>query len=153
MKSIARKPTARVSITKASTARWTMLGCVLLSACGTSDPIFCTEEARAGVVVEVFEAVTGAPILRDATLTLKDGEYVESNSDVFSGRFLAGAWERAGTYEVTVEKSGFVAWRRTGVEVTADECHVITVNLKAELLPDTLVPPDTLPLPDTLPGN
>jgi hypothetical protein len=43
------------------------------------------------------------------------------------------AEERAGTYEVSVERTGYRSWHRAGVRVTADECHVRTVSLTARL--------------------
>ncbi|MEO5580406.1 MAG: PEGA domain-containing protein [Gemmatimonadaceae bacterium] len=46
---------------------------------------------------------------------------------------LSLAYERAGTYTVTVTKPGYREWRRTGVQVGRDECHVITVPLTARL--------------------
>lgn len=45
------------------------------------------------------------------------------------------AYERAGTYEVTVELAGNRPSRCIGVRVTSDECHVRTVHVTALLQP------------------
>jgi hypothetical protein len=74
-------------------------------------------------------------LVRDVTLTLRDGDYSESTDQVHSGRFLAGAWERPGVYDVTVTKPGFVPWTMARVTVEADECHVVPSELRAELKP------------------
>ena len=43
------------------------------------------------------------------------------------------AYEREGTYAVTVSKSGYKAWTASGVRVIRDGCHVRTVKLNARL--------------------
>jgi hypothetical protein len=43
------------------------------------------------------------------------------------------AYEKPGTYEVTVQQTGYRLWTRTNVQVTRDECHVQTVSLTALL--------------------
>jgi hypothetical protein len=98
----------------------------------------CTADFRFGVVVEVRDAVTGAPAADGARLTVRDGEYVETTEARVpspDALFLQGAGERAGTYDVTVQKSGYQDWTRTGVRVREDECHVIPVQLDARLQP------------------
>jgi len=104
-----------------------------VSACDSTEPIFCTEEYRAGINVEVVDAVSGSGLADGATLTIREGDYVESWTDAFGGTTLSGAWERAGTYDVTVARDGYHTWIRTGVVVTEDECHVQAVALRAEL--------------------
>ena len=98
-------------------------------------PLVCTEEYRAGITVEVTDSATGLPAADGATLTVTEGAYTESWTDAFGGSTLAGAWERAGTYDVAVAKDGYHTWIRTGVFVDADECHVISVALDAALVP------------------
>ncbi len=98
-----------------------------------SGPIACTLEYRAGITVEITDSATGLAAAEGATLTIREGEYVESWTDTFGGVTLAGAWERAGTYDVTVAKDGYHTWIRTDVVVDADECHVHSVALQAAL--------------------
>jgi len=106
-----------------------------ISGCGTTGPIACTEIFVYGLSVTVVEEGTGTPLADGATLTLRDGDYVESTTESFDGRTMMGAGERAGTYVVTVSREGFHTWAATDVVVTADECHVIPVALTAELTP------------------
>ena len=106
-----------------------------MSGCGTTEPIACTEIFVYGLSVAVVEAGTGAPLADGATLTLRDGDYVESTTESFDGRTMMGAGERAGAYVVTVSRAGFHTWAATDVIVTADQCHVIPVALTAELEP------------------
>jgi len=106
---------------------------VLLAGCGTTDPIFCTEQFVFGITVEVRDGLTGVARADGATLTLRDGDYVESTSDSFDGLTMWGAGERAGTYTVTVARNGYHTWVSTGVVVTADECHVLPISLRADL--------------------
>ena len=44
------------------------------------------------------------------------------------------AFERAGTYAVTVHADGYKDWSKTGVVVTKDVCHVIGVALSARMV-------------------
>jgi hypothetical protein len=46
---------------------------------------------------------------------------------------LPGAGEHPGVFQVTVRKSGYRDWVRSGVEVTADKCHVRRTDLTALL--------------------
>ena len=68
-------------------------------------------------------------------MTLNEGAYFESTVGIEDNSMLIGAPERAGTYIVTVARSGYHTWIQTDVVVTADECHVQTVSLRAELEP------------------
>lgn len=106
---------------------------ICLSACGVLDPVVCTLEARFGVSVQVVDAASGTALAEGSTMTLRDGDYVETTSESFDGRTLVGAGERAGTYIITVAREGYHSWVLTDVEVTEDECHVDPVSLLAEL--------------------
>lgn len=106
----------------------------------------CTTEVRAGIEVKVLDAVTDASIGEYATGSLVDGAYSEALAALGSGTesddnpyLLAGARERAGTYDVTVSLEGYQSWGIDGVEVqkTAGACHVATVTLTAQLEPIT----------------
>lgn len=137
---LATEGTARTETTGEMMNRWLsrlwLSAPLLLIGCNTTDPILCTEEFRFGINVEVVQASSGVPIAEDAVLILTDGEYVETITDSFDGRTLSGAGEREGTYTVTVTHDSFATWSRTGVVVTADECHVNPVTLRAELEPN-----------------
>lgn len=97
---------------------------LLLAACG--DNLICTTEARAGISVTVVDAATAQPIDEYRGI-VGDGSYSDSI------RFGGAAYERAGTYAVTIEADGYATWNRTGVVVTDGACHVNGVVLRAEM--------------------
>ena len=96
----------------------------------------CTTEARAGINLEIRDAVTQQPAALGATITLTDGAYSEPLSNL-DGLGAAGAFERAGTYSVRVAKQGYKTFQKDGVVVTKDECHVIPVKVTALLEPQS----------------
>ena len=103
-----------------------------VGACGTTEPIFCTEEARAGINVTITDALSGNALATGSTLTIREGDYVESSTEAF-GNTMAGAWERAGTYEVSIAREGYHTWMQSGLVVNEDDCHVISVTLDVAL--------------------
>ena len=97
---------------------------VLLAGCyqgGTVEPVLCTKQFVYGLTVTVVDQSTSNPIAAAATMTLRDGSYEEVVTDSWDGSTLSGA--------------GYETWTRVGVEISADECHVIPVTLTAELTP------------------
>lgn len=113
-----------------------VLAAGLLAGCGdgTTGPIVCTDEFVFGISIEVRDGSTGLPAALGADGTLTDGDYVES-LQVLGDDTMVGAGERAGTYDVRITKAGYEPWTAARVTVTADECHVRTVFLEANLLP------------------
>jgi len=92
--------------------------------------------------VFVRDSSSGAPIGRGSKATAADGIFVATAT--YPGGTqddlpLSLAHERAGTYTVVVTKPGYRDWRASGVRVTRDECHVITVTLTARLELNTLM--------------
>ena len=119
---------------------------LLCGGCQFSDPDEphpCTAIYVAGVSIEVTDAGTGFPAACGAVLYVTEGAYAEADSGIcLAGRpdeeqylWLSGAYERAGVYDLRIEKDGYVAWEREGVVVTADACHVRTVHLAVALQP------------------
>ncbi|MGB1658208.1 MAG: carboxypeptidase-like regulatory domain-containing protein [Longimicrobiales bacterium] len=111
---------------------------VLLAGCyqgGTVEPVLCTKQFVYGLTVTVVDQSTSNPIAAAATMTLRDGSYEEVVTDSWDGSTLSGAGERPGTYTITIDHPGYETWTRVGVEISADECHVIPVTLTAELTP------------------
>jgi hypothetical protein len=109
-------------------------------ACSRSTSPVCTLEVRPAVAVYVKNSATGAGIASGASLVVRDGNYQDSvaapnNRPDLDNSPLNAAAERAGTYQVTVTKTGFAAWMQSNVGVTANECHVNTVTLTALLQP------------------
>jgi hypothetical protein len=111
-------------------------------ACSSSTSPVCTNEARPAVAVYVKNSSTSADIASGASLVVRDGNYKDSvaapnnRPDLDNSPLYAGA-ERAGTYQVTVTKTGFAEWTQSDVRVTANKCHVNTVTLTALLQPES----------------
>jgi hypothetical protein len=89
-----------------------------------------------GIVVEVRDSVTQAP-LHNATLhILSEGSVVDSAGGLGGARAgtpLVGVYERPGVYHVTVERRGYAPWRRNGIQVVRGECHVEPMRLVANM--------------------
>ena len=114
----------------------TTAGCDLLDSPG----VYCTENFVFGLEVAVQDSSTGAAAASGAQLIAQEGAWADtvgfpSDRPDLDALPLVSAGERPGTYTVRVRKSGFRDWQRTGVVVTADECHVHPVELTARLQP------------------
>lgn len=112
-------------------------------ACGkaVNDPggLVCTTEARAAISVTMVDSLTGSAAGMTGTWARAvDGAYRDSTGFFtppgVSGASAGLAYERAGTYAVTVHANGYRDWTKSGVVVTAGECHVNGVQLTARLL-------------------
>lgn len=109
----------------------------LLAACPQNplEDTVCTMEARSAISVEMRDARTGAALTGPATLTVRDGAFVETTEIPAGLTGFGVAHERAGVYVVTIRKDGYRDWTRADVAVKRDECHVQTVVLRAALEP------------------
>ena len=98
----------------------------------------CTALFAYGISVSVIDSASGAAAGAGATVVASEGPYADSVVVPLtaSPSFPIGlAGERAGTYLVTVRKSGYRNWRRSDVVVTKDECHVKGVAVTAKIQP------------------
>jgi hypothetical protein len=119
------------------TRRLFLLASTLVSgACQLPGSVACTLEARAAVSIDVRDSVTNAAVGRGSTIIARDGAYADTAeiTGVFDGPYGL-AYERAGTYTVTVDQQGYRPWSRAGIRVTKDECHVRGVSITARLQP------------------
>jgi len=112
-----------------------LAACTLASACSNLTGNACTAEYVYGVNVEVVDALSGEGIAEGATLTIRDGPYIELVTETLDGIVLSGAGERPGHYELGVTRSGYQPWSLTGVIVVRGECHVSPATARAELDP------------------
>jgi hypothetical protein len=99
----------------------------------------CTEEARPALMVAIADSVTGATSgFTNVIVAARDGAFADSVAQAtypaspFNGP-IALAYERRGTFTVTVRADGYVPWSRAGVVVSGDRCHVATVSLTARM--------------------
>jgi len=125
---------SRYNVPRSKFYRLAVLIVVAASAnsCDTLDPIGCTGEFVYGIGVSVFDSTDRAPVSEGMSGLLLEDNYVEILER--SGNQLYGAGERAGTYAVIVTAPGYETWVRTGIEVTASECHVSKVRMEAMLV-------------------
>ena len=101
------------------------------------DEIQCTEEARAGLNITVKNAVRNQILGTGITVIAKDGNYTET-LEFFNANYpiFSGAWERQGTYIITVSGVGYATLISGAITVMADECHVIPMQLQVALQPE-----------------
>ena len=105
--------------------------------------IDCPALAAPAILLEVREQGTGFPAAHDARGVVRDGSYQDSLRVVgWEGTpapatelRLAAAFDRPGTYDITLEKPGYQTWLRAGVEVGSGRCGTEQVQLAAILVP------------------
>lgn len=116
---------------------------LLAVACGRNtspDGVICTAEARAAISLIVVDSL--APNTTGFTgvwARAVDGAYRDSSTMTFvepgtGTTRLALAYERQGTYTVTVHADGYQDWTKAGIVVTGDQCHVTGALLTAKLV-------------------
>ena len=100
-----------------------LLGSVLLgSVASPSCSSNCTEQSVYGLNIRVADKASGTAIC-DAVVIATDGKYSEKLLQHGAPDCVyVGAGERAGTYNVTAARDGYVA-NGVQVRVTEDECH------------------------------
>lgn len=101
---------------------------LMVFSCGKDGPpeVACTLEARLGLSVVVLNSQSGARIC-DATVTATDGSYSETLTNHFGNTAnctYSGASERAGSYSITAEKTGFAEQTQDNIVVLEGECHI-----------------------------
>ncbi|MBW7935478.1 MAG: hypothetical protein H3C62_18100 [Gemmatimonadaceae bacterium] len=105
-----------------------------LSASGRLN-IACTAVAIAGITVQLQDSLSGAAPTGPGPTKFKTWGASYADSLVFPGLLTpwSTAWERRGTFSVTVEAEGFLPWRRDSITVTGGVCHVYPVTVIARL--------------------
>jgi len=105
--------------------------------------VVCTAQFVYGLNITVVDSATGSPP-SEATLLARSGTFSDSVGPRAPSQGVANeplvlimstAGERAGVYSATVRSPGYRDWTRSGISVTADECHVRPVNLTAWMQP------------------
>jgi hypothetical protein len=111
-----------------------------LGACVDNLAICVDSGSEAAIVVQISDAITGAPLGAGARGVITDGGYVDSlrpQSPDASGRApaLVAGVGRPGTYDVTVFHSGYRSWQATNVVVGTNSCGLAGRILHANLEP------------------
>jgi len=115
-----------------------MLGMVMMipfDGC-KNDGVICTAVFVYGVNAVLTDVTDGTPI-EGATLTLVDGDYMETMEDLGMGSY-AGAGERAGTYTLLAQADGFGDVMMEDIMVNADVCHVTPVSVPIAMFPSRI---------------
>jgi len=100
----------------------------------TVNPNFCTEDFRAGLEVTVKDQQTGRILVDSVIVVVKDGSYTETLKNFENTNTFTGAFERKGTYIITVSKMGYKTYvSDPPIVVDEDLCHVITEKLNVVL--------------------
>ncbi|MBU3680568.1 MAG: hypothetical protein FGM16_01360 [Flavobacterium sp.] len=99
------------------------------------DDIFCTTEARAGLNVQVRLNSSSTFETTGISVIATEGSYVEPLEYYPGSTVFSGAYERQGTYIISVSKEGYIPFTSAPLTVTADECHVIPQTLEVNLIP------------------
>jgi hypothetical protein len=96
--------------------------------------VVCTAQFVYGLSVTVNDAATAQPIC-DAQVIVVSNNYRETLTafPATGPCSYTGAGERAGVYDITASKAGYVAATQTGVRVEANDCHVIPVRVTLDL--------------------
>jgi hypothetical protein len=100
-----------------------------------TDPVVCTAIAVSSLNVTVRDAASGARICDATVVAIQPGERFELMRfpETPDACTYSGPWERAGVFEVRVERAGYQPAAVTGIRVSADECHVIPVAVAVDL--------------------
>ncbi len=107
-------------------------------AAACDSPTTCVDLPVPAISVLVRDSSSGAPTASGARLVARDGSYVDSVSIApghpeLDSMTLTAAYNRPGVYDVTVRKTGYWDWVRSGVKVSKGRCNVNTVRLTARL--------------------
>ena len=113
---------------------------VCISGCSDPASVVCTRDEIPGLAITVLDSASSEFVHAEGILvTATDGAFSDSvvvslirSLDNFP---IPLAWERAGTYTVTVQAPGYREWSQSNVRVAEapDGCHVVPVNLTARL--------------------
>lgn len=113
---------------------------IVVAACNFGSGHVCTEVALYAIKVKVYDAATNA-VLCGAIVVARDGAFSETlredpaltTAGVRDGCVYSGATERAGTYDVDVQASGYLAQTVRGIVVAAGDCHVDSQSVYVSL--------------------
>lgn len=115
-----------------------MIAFVFLTACLGKAPVktVCTQEAKAGLNIIVKDLKTNLYLFDSLTIIAGSGSYTESLEN-FPGSppTFSGAFEREGTYTVSIARPRYQPTTTTPIVVIKDECHVIPQTFTIALVP------------------
>lgn len=107
----------------------TVAGC----SAGLIDGTMCTQEARAGITVDVRDSVSNALVGRGSLIIAREGAVADTSVTTLGDGPFSLLLEHSGTFTLSVKQTGYQPWARAGVQVTRGTCHVNGVSLTARL--------------------
>ncbi len=109
-----------------------------LIACGNDDDttmeeeeVTCPSEIDPTFSITITNTSTGAPV-EDVTITVMDDTFTSVLNEVSPGVY-EGPNERAGSYQIRIEKTGFQTIITAEITPGEDECGLVTEVLEFEL--------------------
>ena len=115
---------------------WIVSAGVAALACGTSEsPVEpnCGDVGVPAITVTALDRRTDQPIQGQAVVVAHDGAYADTAYAEPGMRTVGVAYNRSGTYSVTVTAPGYAPWQRGPVVVLQGRCNVSTIPLAARL--------------------
>lgn len=117
---------------------------VTLGACVGGD--ICTASVEPSIVITIRDAVSQVPLAAAAQGTAEQRGGIGKGGitlPLLPSGFMDGVMvsrrageELSGVFTVRVEHAGYLPWERNGVQVPDLGCHVGTVLLTADLIPE-----------------
>ena len=95
----------------------------------------CADYAAPGITVTILDFVSGQRVTSAASVVARDGAYADTGQISVTPGLYALAYERSGTYSVSVQVPGHRPWSLDHAVVDHDQCHVITLPLAAYVVP------------------
>ena len=113
-----------------------LLPLMVPAACSSnSGPTVCTALFAIPVTVTAVDSATSAPVTLGLAGSITDGSF-HGDLSVHGNVLQYTQAERAGTYNVLVQATGYRDWQQNDVVVKkeATGCHVIGVSLQARMV-------------------
>jgi hypothetical protein len=117
---------------------------MLLGACGDGRAVTgpnCADVGIPAITLVALESRTRQPIMGKALVIARDGAYADTADAIGSPPTYALAYNRPGTYNVTLQLAGYAPWQLERVVAARGQCNVTSVPLAAWLIPSTFTAP------------
>ena len=86
------------------------------------------------MIITVVDSLTGGPpAAPEVHFIVSEGNFRDSTAVRRPNNSVGLLGERPGLYRLEIRAEGYKPWVNTRVRVSADECHVQTVELRAPL--------------------
>lgn len=118
-------------------AYWLFGFAALSAACGGSPSEVigpgCADIGVPALTLIALDAISRQPIAGRALVIARDGPYADTAVAIGTPPLYGMAYNRPGTYTVTVQLAGYEPWRLEGIVAPRGLCNVVRVPLAAML--------------------